>query len=81
MNLLEPNELQVALLLASGLMGAALYGANLGLARYFEAGQGVLTHAAALAALVGTGALAYAAAAQITGAVRLSMLRRAFSGT
>jgi hypothetical protein len=67
-------------LLASGLMGAALYGANLGLARFFEAERGGLAHAAALAALVGAGALAYAAAAQITGAMRLSMLRRAFSG-
>jgi putative peptidoglycan lipid II flippase len=68
------------LVLATALMGAALYGANLGLARFFEAGQGGLTHAAALAALVSAGALAYAAAAQITGAMRLSMLRRAFSG-
>jgi putative peptidoglycan lipid II flippase len=68
------------LLLATALMGAALYGASLGLARFFEAEHGVLTHAAALAALVSTGALAYAAAAQITGAMRLSMLRRAFSG-
>jgi putative peptidoglycan lipid II flippase len=68
------------LLLASVLMGAALYGANLGLARFFEAGQSGLTHAAALAALVMAGVLAYAAAAQITGAMRLSTLRRAFSG-
>jgi putative peptidoglycan lipid II flippase len=67
------------LLLATALMGAALYGANLGLARFFEAEQGGLAHAAALVALVGAGALAYAAAAQITGAMRLSMLRRAFS--
>ncbi len=68
------------LILASALMGAALYGANLGLARYFEEGRGGLMHAAALGALVIAGAMAYAAAAQITGAVRLSMLRRAFSG-
>jgi hypothetical protein len=61
-------------------MGVALYGANLGLARFFEDGKGGLMHAAALAALVSAGALAYAAAAQITGAMRLSMLRRAFSG-
>src|SRR5262249_34174016 len=68
------------LLLASVLMGAALYGANLGLAPLFEAEQGGLTHAAALAALVSSGVLAYSASAQITGAMRLSMLRRAFSG-
>jgi putative peptidoglycan lipid II flippase len=68
------------LLLATALMGAALYAANLVLAPLFEAGQGVLMHAVALAALVSTGALSYAAAAQITGAMRLSMLRRAFSG-
>jgi putative peptidoglycan lipid II flippase len=67
------------LMLASVLMGAALYGANLGLARFFEAGTGALAHVAALAALVSAGALAYAVAAQITGAMRLSMLRRAFS--
>jgi putative peptidoglycan lipid II flippase len=69
------------LLLATALMGAALYAANLALAPLFEAGRGALTHAAALAALIIIGALAYAAAAQITGAMRLSMLRRAFSGT
>jgi len=39
-----------------------------------------MAHAAALGALVTAGISAYAAAAQITGAVRLSMLRRAFSG-
>jgi hypothetical protein len=37
-------------------------------------------HTVALAALVSTGALAYGAAVQLTGAMRLSMLRRAFSG-
>ncbi len=68
------------LVLASILMGAARYGANLGLASFFEDGKGGLMHAAALAALVGAGAVAYAAAAQITGAMRLSMLRRAFAG-
>jgi len=68
------------LVLASVLMGGALYAANLGLARFFVAGTGGLMHAAALAALVSAGAISYAAAAQITGAMRLSMLRRAFSG-
>ncbi len=68
------------LLLASVLMGAALHGANLGLVSYFEAGKSTLVHGVALAVLIGAGVLAYAAAAQITGAVRLSMLRRALSG-
>jgi putative peptidoglycan lipid II flippase len=68
------------IVLASILMGAALYGANLVLAPYFQEGNGALIQTAALAALVGTGALVYAAAAQITGAMRYSMIRRAFSG-
>ena len=67
------------LVLASALMGAALYGAKLGLARYFEADKSSLVHAGALAVLVLAGLAAYAVAAQITGAMRLSMLRRAFS--
>jgi putative peptidoglycan lipid II flippase len=67
------------LALASLLMGAALYGASLGLARFFEEGQGSGVHAAGLALLVGAGIAAYALAAQITGAARLSTLRRAFS--
>jgi putative peptidoglycan lipid II flippase len=68
------------LLLASVLMGMALHGAHAGLAPYFENGKGALVHGAALTALVGAGVLAFAAAAQLTGAMRLSMLRRAFSG-
>jgi putative peptidoglycan lipid II flippase len=67
------------LLLASALMGAALYCANIGLAQYFEDGKSAAAQGGALAALVGSGVLVYAAAAQITGAMRLSMLRRAFS--
>ena len=67
------------LVLASALMGGALYGAQLGLARYFEADKSSFVHAGALAALVLAGLAAYAVAAQITGAMRLSMLRRAFS--
>jgi putative peptidoglycan lipid II flippase len=67
------------LVLASIMMGVALYGAHLGLAGYFEDDKGALVHGAALAALVSAGIFAYAAAAQITGAMRLSMLRRAFS--
>jgi len=67
------------LVLASVLMGIALYGANLGLSPYFEDGKSTAVHGAALAALVSAGIIAYALAAQITGAMRLSMLRRAFS--
>ncbi len=68
------------ILLASVLMGAALYYVNRGMASYFEAGHSGTVQAAALIVLVGAGALVYAAAAQITGAMRYSMLRRAFSG-
>ncbi len=67
------------LVLASAMMGAALYAANLGLARFFEDGKGAVIHVAALGALVAAGLVAYAVAAQITGAMRLSMLRRAIS--
>ena len=67
------------LVLASAMMGAALYAANLGLAPFFESGRSNLVHAAALGALVGAGALAYALATLLTGAMRLSMLRRAMS--
>jgi putative peptidoglycan lipid II flippase len=69
------------ILLASGLMGAALHYVYLGLASYFEGGQSGVAQAAALAVLVGAGGLVYAVAAQITGAIRFSNLRRAFSGT
>ena len=48
-------------------------------ARFFEAGTGAVTHVAALGALVAAGVIAYALAAQITGAMRLSTLRRGFS--
>ncbi len=67
------------LVLSSALMGAVLYAANLGLARFFEDGKGTVMHVAALGALVAAGVIAYAVAAQITGAMRLSTLRRAFS--
>ncbi|HZV22076.1 MAG TPA: murein biosynthesis integral membrane protein MurJ, partial [Hyphomicrobiales bacterium] len=68
------------IVVASLLMGAALYAANLTLAPYFEPDKSSAIHAAALAALVAVGGFVYAAAAQITGAMRYSMLRRAFSG-
>ena len=67
------------LVLASAMMGAALYAANLGLARFFEDGRSGVVHAAALGALVGAGVVAYAVATLLTGAMRLSMLRRAMS--
>ena len=67
------------LVLASAMMGAALYAANLGLARFFEDGRSGVVHAAALGALVGAGIIAYALATLLTGAMRLSMLRRAMS--
>ena len=62
------------------LLGAALYTVNRGVAPYFEPGHSATVQAIALLALVGAGAVVYAAAAQITGAMRYSMLRRAFSG-
>jgi hypothetical protein len=65
--------------LASAMMGVALYAANLGLARFFEDGRSGVVHAAALGALVGAGIIAYALATLLTGAMRLSMLRRAVS--
>jgi hypothetical protein len=49
-------------------------------APYFEPGHSGTVQAIALLVLVGAGAVVYAAAAQITGAMRYSMLRRAFSG-
>ena len=67
------------LVLASALMGAALYAADLGLARFFEDGTSAVMHVAALGALVTAGIVAYAAATLMTGAMRLSMLRRAAS--
>jgi putative peptidoglycan lipid II flippase len=68
------------ILLASVLMGVALYTMNRGVAPYFEPGHSGTVQAIALLVLVGAGGLVYAAAAQITGAMRYSMIRRAFSG-
>ncbi|MFZ1110533.1 MAG: murein biosynthesis integral membrane protein MurJ [Rhodomicrobium sp.] len=67
------------ILLASVAMGVALYFANRGLAPYFDGGKNGPIQAGALAALLAAGVFAYAAAAQVTGAMRYSMLRRAFS--
>jgi putative peptidoglycan lipid II flippase len=68
------------IILASLLMGAALYGANRALEPLFSPSHGGIVHTAALLALLACGAIVYAAAAQITGAMRYSTLRRAFSG-
>ena len=68
------------ILLASVLMGAALYYVNRGVAPYFEPCHSGTVQAIALLVLVGAGAFVYAAAAQITGAMRYSMIRRALSG-
>jgi putative peptidoglycan lipid II flippase len=65
------------ILLASAAMGAALHFANRALEGYFMPGQSGLVHAGALFILVGCGALVYAIGVQVTGAMRLSMLRRA----
>ncbi len=67
------------ILLASVLMGAALYFANRGIAPYFDASHSSTVHAAALAALVAAGGLVYGVGALLTGVVRVSMLRRAFA--
>jgi len=61
-------------------MGVELFWANRALHGYFSAPYGSAVHAAALLALVTSGAIVYAACIQLTGAVRLSSLRRAVSG-
>lgn len=68
------------ILLASAAMGVALHFASRSLAGFFAPSHGALVHAAALSALVACGVVVYAAAVQLTGAVRFSSLRRAFSG-
>ncbi len=68
------------ILVASGLMGVALYCFNLGLSSFFEADQSGFAQTGALAILVVAGGVVYAVAAQITGAVRFSVLRRVVSG-
>jgi putative peptidoglycan lipid II flippase len=56
------------LALAAALMGMAIYGGKLWLADAFRPATELATQAAALAALIGGGALIYLAAAQLTGA-------------
>jgi putative peptidoglycan lipid II flippase len=65
------------IVLASAAMGAALHYANRALEGFFMPGQSGLVQAGALLVLVGCGALVYAIGVQVTGAMRLSMLRRA----
>jgi putative peptidoglycan lipid II flippase len=68
------------IVVASISMGVALYICGRELDGFFAPGRSSLVQAAALIALVGCGGFVYALAAQITGAMRLSMLRRGFSG-
>jgi putative peptidoglycan lipid II flippase len=67
------------ILLASVAMGIVLYAAGQRFQVFFSAGYNGFVQLAALAGLVSIGLAAYAIAAQITGAMRLSMIRRAFS--
>ncbi len=67
------------ILVSSAAMGAALYFTGQALERFFTPAHSGLVQAGALVALVTCGALVYALSAQITGAMRLSMLRRAMS--
>jgi putative peptidoglycan lipid II flippase len=69
------------ILLSSVAMGVALYFANRSVAPYFEEGHSSTVHAVALAALVAVGASVFVAGTLVTGALRLSMLRRAVSRT
>jgi len=64
------------ILLASLVMGAALWFAALALAPYFATPTGLLARTGALAALVGAGLLVYAVSALVLGAVDLGQLRR-----
>ncbi|MDX2263599.1 MAG: murein biosynthesis integral membrane protein MurJ [Hyphomicrobiales bacterium] len=64
------------LVLSSALMGGVLWFASAALGDFFPPVNGVLLQVGALAALVGSGLIAYAAAAQLTGAMTLADLRR-----
>lgn len=64
-------------LLSSAAMGVALAIAADLLSPYFGRTNGTVVRCAALAALIGTGGMVYAAAALATGAARMSMLGRA----
>ena len=61
---------------SSAIMGLALWGACVVLAPWFAPSHGVLIQGAALAALVLSGILVYAAAAQLSGAAHLPSLLR-----
>jgi putative peptidoglycan lipid II flippase len=67
------------ILASSVAMGAVLWGAAFALAPYFSPENGLAKQTAALALLIGAGLFTYAMSAQITGAMTLSALRRAFS--
>ncbi len=68
------------ILFASLVMGAVLYAAAGPLARYFAPDRGGIEQLAALAGLVALGGAAYVVAAEVTGAMRFSTIRRALSG-
>ncbi|MDZ4790456.1 MAG: murein biosynthesis integral membrane protein MurJ [Hyphomicrobiales bacterium] len=65
------------LVLCSALMGAVLWGVSYGLNGFFAPSNSVALQLGALAALIGSGAITYAMAAQLTGAMTLGALRRA----
>lgn len=64
------------ILVSSAVMGLALWGASIGLGRYFAPENGLLVQLMALGALIGGGALVYLATAQATGAVSYRALWR-----
>ncbi|MBC8048662.1 MAG: polysaccharide biosynthesis C-terminal domain-containing protein, partial [Chitinophagales bacterium] len=64
------------LALCSALMGAVLWGVSYGLQGFFAPSNGMALQLGALAALIGCGAITYAMAAQLTGAMTLGMIRR-----
>lgn len=67
------------ILLSVGLMGAVLWYLSQELARFFSPTNGLAVQLGALAMLIGSGVAVYALASQVTGAFRLSNLKKAFA--
>ncbi len=67
------------IVLASALMGGALYGAEIHMEGLLAPSHSIIVRVLALGALLGVGAIVYGLALQITGALRISTLRRAFA--
>lgn len=67
------------ILLASAVMGLALWGIYGQISGYFAAGNGFALRLVALAGLVGAGGIVYLAATQLTGAVSYKALWRVFA--